>query len=123
MRILSSAFVQAFWGRLINIHPSLLPNYPGLDTHQRVLTAKESNHGCSVHFVTDELDGGPIIARASLAILPDDSEDSLKQRVLAFEHQLYPFIVQLFAEKRLQLTPSGVTLDDQLLPKEGFLYE
>jgi phosphoribosylglycinamide formyltransferase-1 len=90
MRLLSPGFVQKWAGRMINIHPSLLPAYKGLDTHQRVLDAGESKHGCSVHVVTEALDDGEIIAQAEVPVLPGDDADSLAARVLAEEHKLYP---------------------------------
>lgn len=94
MRILSPAFVQHFAGRLINIHPSLLPNYRGTHTYERALAAKEKFHGTTVHFVTDELDGGPIIAQASLPILPDDTPETLKARTQEIEQRLYPEVIE-----------------------------
>jgi phosphoribosylglycinamide formyltransferase-1 len=119
MRILSREFIQQFEGKIINIHPSLLPRYPGLDTHQRVLTNQDIEHGCSIHFATEEVDGGPIIARASLQVLPNDTIATLQQRVHALEHQLYPLVLQWFSEQRILLTSAGVSLDNQLLPLEG----
>ena len=90
MRLLSPAFVQKWAGRMINIHPSLLPAYKGLDTHQRVLDAGEAKHGCSVHIVTEELDDGRIVAQAEVPVLPGDDSHSLAARVLVEEHKLYP---------------------------------
>jgi len=90
MRLLSPGFVQKWAGRMINIHPSLLPAYKGLDTHQRVLDAGEAKHGCSVHIVTEALDDGEIVAQAEVPVLPGDDEHSLAARVLAEEHKLYP---------------------------------
>jgi len=90
MRLLSPGFVQKWAGRMINIHPSLLPAYKGLDTHQRVLDAGEAKHGCSVHIVTEELDNGEIVAQAEVPILPSDDAHSLAARVLVEEHKLYP---------------------------------
>jgi phosphoribosylglycinamide formyltransferase 1 len=90
MRILSSEFVAQFSGKIINIHPSLLPAFPGLHTHRRALEAKVARHGVTVHFVIPELDAGPIIAQSSLEVLPEDTESSLAARVLQLEHQLYP---------------------------------
>jgi phosphoribosylglycinamide formyltransferase-1 len=112
MRILSPAFVRHYAGRLLNIHPSLLPDYRGLHTHQRVLDAGEQLHGCSVHFVTEELDGGPLIVQAQLPVAADDDEASLAARVLQKEHQIYPLAIRLFAEGRLRLSDRGeVELD------------
>jgi phosphoribosylglycinamide formyltransferase-1 len=115
MRVLSAGFVMRFNGRLLNIHPSLLPKYKGLHTHRRVLEAGEREHGASVHFVTAELDGGPVICRARVAVLPDDTEQTLAARVLVQEHRIYPLSVGLIAEGRLALTDAGVVLDGQAL--------
>lgn len=93
MRLLSDDFVHAWRGRIVNIHPSLLPKYKGLDTHARAIAAKDSHAGASVHIVTEELDGGEVLGRAEVAILPGDTADSLAQRVLAEEHRLYPRVV------------------------------
>lgn len=90
MRLLSPGFVEQWAGRMINIHPSLLPAYKGLDTHQRAIDAGETRHGCTVHIVTAELDDGPILAQAEVPILPDDDADTLAARVLIEEHRLYP---------------------------------
>ncbi|OUD11725.1 phosphoribosylglycinamide formyltransferase [Thioflexithrix psekupsensis] len=97
MRILGREFVQHYAGRLFNIHPSLLPDFKGLDTHRRVLEAGCREHGASVHFVTEDLDGGPVIAQVKVPILPNDTEDTLATRVLAKEHYLYPKVLQQFA--------------------------
>lgn len=94
MRVLSPAFVQRFEGRILNIHPSLLPLYKGLDTHQRAIAACDKRHGVSVHIVTASLDEGPIIAQASLAILPEDDAQSLAMRLLPIEHALYQFVIE-----------------------------
>ncbi len=94
MRILSAAFVQEFLGKIINIHPSLLPAYKGLNTHQRVIDAKEAYHGATVHFVTEALDDGEIIIQSRIAILPNDTAESLQQRVLEEEHIIYPRAIQ-----------------------------
>ncbi|MBI3917321.1 MAG: phosphoribosylglycinamide formyltransferase [Betaproteobacteria bacterium] len=107
MRILTAAFVRAYEGRLLNIHPSLLPAFPGLDTHRRALQAGVRIHGCTVHFVTVELDHGPIIIQAAVPVLPDDTEDALAARVLNEEHRIYPQAVRWFCEGRLSLTPDG----------------
>lgn len=115
MRIVSAPFVQHFHGRLLNIHPALLPKYRGLHTHQRALAAGEREHGCSVHFVTEELDGGPVIAQAKVRVQPDDSETTLAARVQAREHLLYPLVTGWFADGRIQLEGSRVLLDSQPL--------
>lgn len=104
MRILTPQFVAHFANRLINIHPSLLPAFTGLDTHQRAINAGVRLHGCTVHFVTAELDHGPIIAQAAIEVSEDDSAHTLAEKVLTLEHQIYPAAVRWFAEKRLQVT-------------------
>jgi phosphoribosylglycinamide formyltransferase-1 len=98
MRILTPGFVARFEGRIMNIHPSLLPQFPGLDTHARALAAGAKRHGCTVHFVTAELDHGPIIAQASVPVLPGDTEQRLGARVLAQEHLLYPRAIRWFLD-------------------------
>lgn len=121
MRILTPTFVRHYTGRLLNIHPSLLPKFKGLHTHQRALEAGETEHGCSVHFVTEELDGGPLILQAVISVETTDTPETLAKRVLVGEHHVYPLAVRWFAEGRLQLTPNGVEHDGQLLPKSGQL--
>ncbi len=101
MRILTPGFVQHFEGRLVNIHPSLLPKYKGLHTHQRALENGDSEHGCSVHFVSAELDGGPVIGQAVVPVLPGDNETLLTERVHKSEHRLYPEVLVLMADGRL----------------------
>jgi phosphoribosylglycinamide formyltransferase-1 len=101
MRILSEGFVRHYDGRLINIHPSLLPAFPGLHTHRRALEQGVKIHGCTVHFVTAQLDHGPVIIQAAVPVLPGDDEDSLAERVLRQEHRIYPLAVRWFAEDRL----------------------
>ena len=114
MRILTPGFVRHYAGHLFNIHPSLLPNYRGLHTHQRALDAGDPLHGVTVHFVTEELDGGPLIAQAQVPVLPGDDAESLAARVLKKEHQLYPLAIRWFAERRLKLDKDGhVNLDDK----------
>ncbi|MCG7898863.1 MAG: phosphoribosylglycinamide formyltransferase [Candidatus Thiodiazotropha weberae] len=116
MRILTTPFVRHYAGRLLNVHPSLLPKYTGLHTHKRALEAGEQLHGVSVHFVTEELDGGPLIAQAQVSVLPEDDPQSLAARVLEKEHQLYPLVVGWYAQKRLHLNQSGeVILDNEKL--------
>lgn len=107
MRVLTAPFVDRFRGRLINIHPSLLPAFPGLHTHRQALDAGVRVHGCTVHFVTPTLDGGPIIAQAAVPVLPDDTEDTLAARVLAQEHVIYPLSVRLVAEGKVTLGADG----------------
>ncbi|MHB8424800.1 MAG: phosphoribosylglycinamide formyltransferase [Gammaproteobacteria bacterium] len=115
LRILSDAFVRHYRGRLLNIHPSLLPKYRGLHTHRRVLEAGEREHGCSVHFVTGELDGGPVIAQAKVPVRPDDTEASLRARVQEQEHRLYPEVIGWFAAGRLRLQDGRVLRDGKLV--------
>ena len=119
MRILSAGFVRHYQGRLLNIHPSLLPKYKGLHTHQRALDAGDREHGCSVHFVTEELDGGPLVVQAVVPIAVNDSADTLAQRIHKAEHRIYPLAVRWFAEQRVQLQEQGATFDGQLLPASG----
>ncbi len=111
MRILGCDFVQHYAHRLINIHPSLLPRFPGLDTHSRVIAAGEKTHGATVHFVTGELDGGPIIAQASVSVKPSDDADSLAARVLSREHVLLPKVIGWFANGRVKLSNGEVLID------------
>lgn len=123
MRILTPGFVNRYLGRLINIHPSLLPKYQGLHTHQRALEAGDSEHGATVHFVTPELDGGPPIIQGAVPVLPDDSEETLANRVQReIEHHIYPIAVDWCLNQRVQLTDKGVTLDGELLPSSGLQY-
>ncbi|MFG3450634.1 phosphoribosylglycinamide formyltransferase [Stutzerimonas stutzeri] len=121
MRILTPGFVRHYQGRLLNIHPSLLPKYKGLDTHRRALEAGDHEHGCSVHFVTEELDGGPVAIQAAFTVEPDENVDSLTGRVHAAEHIIYPLAVRWFAEGRLRLAEQGAMLDETLLPPTGYL--
>ena len=120
MRILSPGFVRHYQGRLINIHPSLLPKYPGLNTHARALEAGDREHGCSLHFVTDELDGGPLIAQARFPVAANDTAETLSEKVQAREHRLYPQVLRWRAQQRLQMTDQGVELDGERLPPQGF---
>jgi len=120
MRILSAVFVRHYAGQLINIHPSLLPKYRGLNTHARALEAGDSEHGCSIHFVTEELDGGPLIAQAPISVHANDTVDSLSKRVQQREHLLYPQVLQWRAQDRLALTDNGVVLDGKPLPAQGY---
>lgn len=115
MRILSADFVRRFRGRMLNIHPSLLPKYRGLHTHQRVLQAGDPEHGASVHFVTEELDGGPLVLQARVPVKAKDDADTLAARVLAREHIIYPTVIRWIAENRLHMTDDGPMLDGSLL--------
>lgn len=119
MRILGADFVKRYQGKILNIHPSLLPDYPGTNTHQRVLDAGEKLHGVSVHFVTEELDGGPVIAQESIAIESSDDAESLAMKIHVKEHVLYPTVASWFADGRLRLDGNDAFLDDQLLPETG----
>ncbi|MDN6858534.1 phosphoribosylglycinamide formyltransferase [Pseudomonas sp. CAN2814] len=119
MRILSADFVRHYQGRLLNIHPSLLPKYKGLHTHQRALEAGDAAHGCSVHFVTEELDGGPLVVQAAIPVESDDTPETLAQRVHVQEHVIYPLAMRWFAEGRVRLSEQGATLDGELLPASG----
>ncbi len=115
MRILTPLFIDAFAGRILNIHPSLLPRYRGLHTHRRVLEAGEKLYGVSVHFVTAELDGGPVIVQAEVPVLPGDSETSLSARVQRAEHRIYPQAIEWFARGRLLLKDGRAWLDGRPL--------
>jgi phosphoribosylglycinamide formyltransferase-1 len=115
MRILTGDFIRHYEGRLLNIHPSLLPKYQGLHTHQRAIDAGDSEAGCSVHFATEELDGGPVILQAAVPIEAGDDADALAARVLTREHLAYPAVVQWFAEGRLRMHGQSVILDGQTL--------
>lgn len=111
MRILSEGFVRHYEGRLLNIHPSLLPSFPGLHTHQKALDMGVRIHGCTVHFVTPALDHGPVVVQAAVPVLDSDDEATLAARVLAQEHLVYPLAVRWFAEGRLRLDGGRVRLD------------
>lgn len=115
MRILSAGFVRHYAGRLINIHPSLLPSFAGLHTHRRALEEGVRIHGCTVHFVTPDLDHGPVIIQAAVPVLDDDTEESLAARILIEEHRIYPQAVRWFAEDRLRLEGGRVRLAADLL--------
>jgi len=115
MRILGDAFVQEFAGRMLNVHPSLLPAYRGLHTHRRVLAAGDPVHGCTVHFVSDELDGGPAVIQARVPVLPGDDEAALSARVQAAEHIIYPRAAGWFASGRLRLADGVPRLDGRAL--------
>lgn len=113
MRILTPAFVNHYEGRLINIHPSLLPEFPGLDTHERAISSGAREHGASVHFVTADLDGGPLIAQARVPVLEGDDADTLAARVLEREHEILPTAIRWFAEARLAIEGERVLLDGE----------
>lgn len=120
MRILTPSFVDRYRGRMLNVHPSLLPAYQGLDTHRRALADNVSEHGVSVHFVTEELDGGPVVIQAVVDVEPNQDIDELIDKVHAREHLIYPIAVRWFLEGRVKLSPEGqVTLDNMPLPATG----
>ena len=119
MRILGPDFVEQQAGRILNIHPSLLPKYTGMHTHRRVLEAGEREHGVSIHFVNEDLDGGPIVARGRIAVRAEDTEQSLKERVHLLEHNMYPQVTDWYAAGRLRLRADGVYLDEEKLPATG----
>ncbi len=115
MRILSAQFLAVFPGRILNIHPSLLPKYPGLHTHRRALEAKDTQHGATVHFVTAQLDAGPAIIQGRVQVAPHDTEASLAARVQAQEHRIYPMAVQWFCQGRLRCLDGQAWLDGHTL--------
>ncbi|MBE9397526.1 phosphoribosylglycinamide formyltransferase [Pontibacterium sp. N1Y112] len=123
MRILTPEFVRHYEGRMLNIHPSLLPKYKGLHTHQRALDAGDTEHGCTVHFVTEELDGGPSLVQGRVSIDPDDSSESLQQKVHVREHQIYPLAVEWFCAERASWSSEGVVFDGQVAPAEGIQFK
>lgn len=115
MRVLTAGFTEHYRGRLLNIHPSLLPKFRGLHTHERAIAAGETEHGASIHFVTAELDGGPVIVQARVPVPPGDDPDALAARVLEQEHRLFPLAIRWFAEQRLRLESEQVWFDGQPL--------
>ena len=121
MRILGQSFVRHYQGRLLNVHPSLLPAFPGLDTHRRALAAGVTEHGLSIHFVTDELDGGPVIIQKKVPVLDGDDAETLAARVLEAEHRLYPKVIRWYAEERLKLKDHQIIFDGK--PLDSPLYE
>jgi len=121
MRILTDEFVNHYAGRMLNIHPSLLPRYQGLNTHQRVLDAGDEIHGVSVHFVSPELDSGPVILQAEVPVQADDDADTLAERIHSQEHIIYPLVIRWFAEGHLRLQGNTVLLDDR--PIDSLRYD
>ncbi len=115
MRILTDGFIDHYLGRMLNIHPSLLPKYQGLDTHRRALQAGDTEHGASVHFVTRELDGGPVIIQAKVPVLADDTPERLAARVLEREHRIFPLAVRLYADGRVKMADNQVIYDRRAL--------
>lgn len=120
MRILTPEFVSHYQGRLLNIHPSLLPKYQGLNTHQRAIDAGDTEHGCSVHFVTAELDGGPVVLQAKVPVFEDDDATVVASRVHEQEHRIYPLVVRWFCQDRLQHLSDKALLDGQILSAHGY---
>lgn len=120
MRILSAEFVHHYLGRMINVHPSLLPKYPGLDTHLKAIEAGDAEHGTSVHFVTEELDGGPVILQAKVPIFSGDTPEQLQARVQTQEHQIYPLVVKWLAQERLVMKQGHAILDGHALGASGY---
>ncbi|MCA5918121.1 phosphoribosylglycinamide formyltransferase [Pectobacterium brasiliense] len=123
MRILSPEFVAQFAGKMLNIHPSLLPKYPGLHTHRKALENGDREHGTSVHFVTDELDGGPLILQAKVPVFSDDTEESLSERVKTHEHTIYPMVINWFLNGRLVMRDNEAWLDSVRIPPQGYAAE
>jgi phosphoribosylglycinamide formyltransferase-1 len=121
MRVLTPPFVERYDGRIMNIHPSLLPAFQGLDTHRRALEAGVRIHGCTVHFVTPALDSGPIIVQAAVPVQADDTEERLAARVLAEEHRIYPQAIRWFCEGRLRLGRNGAVTVDAARAENGAL--
>ena len=120
MRILSAELIEQYHGKMLNIHPSLLPKYRGLNTHQRAIDAKDEEHGCSIHFVTPELDGGPVILQSKVPVFEDDDAATLAERVRTQELQTYPLVVKWFCEGRLKMMDNKAYLDDKELPENGY---
>lgn len=120
MRILTPEFVEHFSGKLLNIHPSLLPKYKGLHTHQRAIDNGDKEHGVSVHFVTPELDGGPVIIQSRVPVFEDDTADELAERVQEQERRIYPLVLKWFVAGRLTMKDNKAVLDDKILPPEGY---
>jgi phosphoribosylglycinamide formyltransferase 1 len=124
MRILTAELVNHFQGKMLNIHPSLLPKYQGLNTHQRAIDAGDTQHGVSVHFVTEELDGGPVVLQAKVPVFPEDSADDLASRAHQQEHRIYPLVTNWFCNGRLEMKQQGnesvAYLDGQKLDSHGY---
>jgi len=123
MRILTPAFVQHFQGKLLNIHPSLLPKYQGLNTHQRAIDAGDREHGVSVHYVTEELDGGPVILQAKVPIFDGDTAEDLASRVHEQEHRIYPLVVKWCCLKRVVMKDDNALIDGDIIPTSGYASE
>jgi phosphoribosylglycinamide formyltransferase-1 len=123
MRILTDSFVRRYEGKMLNIHPSLLPKYPGLNTHQRALDAGDTEHGVTVHFVTAELDSGPNIIQAKVPTLKQDTAETLAKRIQQQEHIIYPIAVKWFVDGRLSMHENHALLDQKELPETGLILE
>jgi phosphoribosylglycinamide formyltransferase-1 len=123
MRILSDEFVRHYLGRMINIHPSLLPKYPGLHTHRKAIEAGDEEHGTSVHFVTEELDGGPVVLQAKVPVFADDTPELLQERVQTQEHKIYPLTIQWFLQGRLKMVDGSAIMDGTALGSHGYADE
>ena len=122
MKILTKSFISSFQDKIINIHPSLLPKYPGLNTHQRALNSKDEISGATVHFVTEKLDSGPIIIQGEVPIFPNDTEQSLRTRVLEIEHKIFVATTSLICSGKIKRADDKVFLNENLLGKQGIKY-
>ena len=123
MKILTKPFTQRFTGKILNIHPSLLPKYPGLHTYQRALENGDSDHGTTVHFVNEEIDGGAIVLQAKVPIFPGDTVEEIELRTREQEYHIYPLVIKWFAEDRLKLIENQAYLDGKPLPQNGYANE
>ena len=123
MKILTKPFTQRFAGKILNIHPSLLPKYPGLHTYQRALENGDSEHGTTVHFVNEEIDGGAIVLQAKVPIFPGDTAEEIELRTREQKYNIYPLVIKWFIEERLKLIENQAYLDGKLLPPNGYAYE
>jgi len=123
MKILTKPFTQRFAGKILNIHPSLLPKYPGLDTYQRALENRDSEHGTTVHFVNEEIDGGAIVLQAKVPIFPGDTVEEIELRTREQEYHIYPLVIKWFVEERLKLIENQAYLDGKPLPQNGYANE
>lgn len=123
MKILTPEFIQRFKGKILNIHPSLLPKYAGLNTYQRALDAGDREHGTTIHFVNEEVDGGAIILQAKVPIFPEDNIEDIEFRTREQEYNLYPMVIKWFVEDRLTLKDEIAYLDGKALPKQGYASE
>ena len=123
MKILSAEFTRRFAGKILNIHPSLLPKYAGLHTYQRAIDAGETEHGMTIHFVNEEVDGGAIVLQAKVPIFPGDTAEEIELRTREQEYNIYPLVIKWFIEDRLKLIENQAYLDGKLLPPNGYAYE